>query len=140
MRYTKKDKVLALARIRNLVKAGDTVYVTLNHVSRTGMSRDASVYAVQNNVLYNITQDVAILTDNSLTRLGGVLLRGCGVDVGLQLVYNLSRVLYPAGFDCLGRDNVTHFVCGSNDHTNGDDNYKPHHHLDGGYALRHRWI
>lgn len=30
--------------------------------------------------------------------------------------------------------------CGSNDHSNGDRDYSPHHHSSGGYALRQEWL
>jgi len=75
----------------------------------------------------------------------------CVADSGSQLVYNLSRTLYPDGFGCIGKG------CLSNDHSNGDRDYTPHGngmtlhlrevrigadhwHTDGGYALRHRWL
>lgn len=59
---------------------------------------------------------------------------GCGMDVGFSLVYNLGWVLFPNGFECVGER------CPSNDHSNGDRDYSPHHHSDGGYALRQRWL
>jgi len=61
----------------------------------------------------------------------GIRVGGCGMDMGFHLIYSLSRILYPNGFDCIG-DN-----CPSNDHFNREDNK---HHKDGGYALIQKWL
>jgi hypothetical protein len=73
---------------------------------------------------------------------GGVKVSGCGMDMGFSLVYNLSHVLYPDGFTCTGEGSpdVWGSHCPSNDHSNGDRDYTPHDHRDGGYAIRHRWL
>lgn len=62
---------------------------------------------------------------------------GCGMDMGFAIVYNLSSTLYRQGFICMGKD------CRSNDHNNGDTNYKRtknHIHSDGGYLLKQEWL
>ena len=79
----------------------------------------------------------------------GLRVSGCGMDMGFHVVYSLSRVLYPDGFECIGEG------CPSNDHSNGDRDYTPHlnggkaphepgyvahWHSNGGYALRQRWV
>lgn len=51
------------------------------------------------------------------------------MDMIMDTVYHLSRVLFRDGFTCTGKD------CPSNDHHNGDRNYKPHRHTDPGYSL-----
>ena len=76
---------------------------------------------------------------------------GCGMDMGFEVVYQLSARLYPDGFGCIGEK------CPSNDHSNGDRDYTPHGHRkavhvpndsdalnhwhrEGGYALKQRWL
>jgi hypothetical protein len=59
---------------------------------------------------------------------------GCGMDMGFHVVYSLSRTLFKDNFECIGKS------CPSNDHSNGDRDYTPHQHSDGGYALRHKWV
>jgi hypothetical protein len=73
---------------------------------------------------------------------GGIVVSGCGMDMGFHLVYNLSYTLWPFGHDCVGKPCSSHPKgCPSNDHSNGDRNYSPDHtHTDGGYALRHNWL
>ena len=54
--------------------------------------------------------------------------------MGFAVIYELSQALFPKGFECIGEK------CPSNDHSNGDRDYTPHHHNSGGYALKHRWM
>jgi len=64
----------------------------------------------------------------------GIGVRGCGTDVGWEIVYLLSRKLFKDGFMCIGEK------CPSNDHYNGDMDYSEHLHKDGGYALNCVWM
>jgi hypothetical protein len=69
----------------------------------------------------------------------GLVVGGCGMDMGWHIIYNLGRALFPDGHTCTGRNEYPS-PCPSNDHSNGDRSYEPHQHSDGGYALRSRWI
>lgn len=45
--------------------------------------------------------------------------------------------------DCGGYGRTGRYLpirCHSNDHSNGDRDYSPHHHSSGGYALAQRWL
>lgn len=132
MKATKQQKADALTRINELVKPGDTIWTQLVHVSRSGMLRTIRLYVMSDNQPVNITTQVSDLIDFSYDYNAGALkVTGCGMDVGFEAVYNLSSVLYPNGFDCIGEN------CPSNDHTNGEHNK---HHESGGYALRQAWL
>lgn len=64
-----------------------------------------------------------------------LVVNGCGMDMGFHVVYELGYTLYGRdGFICIGER------CPSNDHSNGDRDYTPHAHTDGGYALRYEWL
>ena len=144
MKVSKQERDESIAKLREWIKAGDTVYTILRHVSKSGMQREIGV--VIN--LAKQSQGGPLHPNYSISRalgyrLGkrdGVVVDGCGMDMGFEIVYNLSRVLHPDGFGCIGDK------CLSNDHSNGDRNYtkhsktKPHWHKDGGYALRHAWL
>ena len=119
-----------------ILKPGDTVYCVLRHVSRSGMQREISLFAEGMRCLDHYA---ARLLDMRRGKRDGLVTTGCGMDMGFHLVYNLSRVLFQDAFTCTGRDEHPN-MCPSNDHSNGDRNYEPHPHSDGGYALRHRWI
>lgn len=139
-------------KLRNMLKPGDTVYTVLRHVSRSGMSRRIDLYTISDGAPVFITGMAAAAMgmrwDNDK---GGIIVGGCGMDMGFHLVYNLSATLFPDGHGCIGER------CPSNDHSNGDRDYAPHNdyegsadkapedsrphwHRDGGYALRHRWM
>ena len=103
------------------------------------MSRVIDLLKIEN-------REIAALGWNAAKALGssydsereGIRVRGAGMDMGFHLVYNLSATLFPDGFDCVGDGPGQ--LCRSNDHSNGDRDYTPHRHKDGGYALKHRWL
>lgn len=172
----KAERDEQIARLHEWVKPGDTVYTILEHVSRSGMSRHIRLLLLKPDS--DMREGVRDIHPNyaAATILGyrqaprgkgdGLVVGGCGMDMGFHLVYNLSRALYRDGFGCIGEG------CPSNDHSNGDRDYTPHActmgafpvqhngmgtyaedrqdghgaegrchwHRDGGYALRHRWL
>ena len=142
-----KNKAESARDLRNLLKPGDTVSTILRSVSRSGMMRRISLVIARNNEVLDITWDAARVFGDPVKQRGryvqdaGMVVEGCGMDMGFHLVYNLSSALFPDGFECIGRDEKRAIYCPANDHCNGDRNYKPHMHPNaGGYALNHRWI
>ena len=138
-----KERQEAKEYLRTLIKPGDTVYTILRHVSRSGMSQVIDPLVMTTDARpYSIAGWVAEALDEPLDRdRWGVEVGGCGMDMGGHLVYNLSYILFPDGFGCIGEH------CPSNDHSNdylnpGRDktlDYSPdRHHKDGGYALKQR--
>ena len=123
-------------KLRNILKPGDTIDCVLRHVSRSGMSRRIDLFARTPDGPMFITGMAAAAMGERWDRdKGGLVVGGCGMDMGFHLVYNLSYTLWPKGVLCIGEK------CTSNDHSNGDRNYSPDHtHTDGGYALRHNWL
>jgi len=143
VRNSKKERADAIARLREWLEPGDTVYTVLRNVSRSGMQRTIGVLGIElpsrgdysEPQIKDYTRNVAMalnLKDDD--KRGGVVIGGCGMDMGFEIVYRLSTVLFRDNFVCIGPG------CVSNDHSNGDRNYEPHQHSDPGYALRHRWL
>jgi hypothetical protein len=103
----------AIAQLREWIKPGDTVYTLLEHVSRSGMQREIRVlvpYVVRdgeckpgNNNGLNTRVDF-IHPNHAISKaLGmrqgkrdGLIVGGCGMDMGFHLVYELSHALYGA--------------------------------------------
>ena len=151
-RYTKDETLEAMTRLRAELTPGRTVYTKITHVSRSGMSRSIECYLAQGrDNLTDITWLVARATNARLdNNHGGIVMGGCGMDMGFALVYNLGRTLYPDGVPCTGSngyDGATYESnytprCKSNDHTN--DATVPYSrdviHRDGGYALNQVWM
>lgn len=133
----------AIADLRTTYPPGARVTTLIRHVSSSGMSRSISVLAAEaDGTVTDRSWQVARALDRKLDhRWEGVKIGGCGMDMAFALTYELSRVLYPDGFDCIGDGSPDRFAgCPSNDHSNGDGDYTPHRHSDGGYALRQRTI
>lgn len=108
--------------LRKLIKAGQTVYTDLDHVSSSGMSRRISVYIVRKGEIVNITRRVAVITGWRQSEKGGLIVGGCGMDMGFHTVYTLGRYLWPKGTR----------------KPHGTRNGAPDR--DGGYALKHSWL
>jgi len=131
---TKAQMAEAKERLDGLLVPGDTVWTKMVHCSKSGMSRVIDLYVMRDNEPVRISFPAGILLEGYDRNHEGAKAGGCGMDMGFHLVYNLSYVLWPNGFVCIGKG------CPSNDHSNGDTYYDPHPHKDGGYALNHRWM
>ena len=133
-KYSKSERETALERLRERLKPGDTVYTILRHVSRSGMLREISAVVIRGGHILNLSHTAAPACGLRIGKRGGLVVGGCGMDMGFHLVYSLSSAIFPDGFNCIGEK------CPSNDHVNGDRNYNPdHRHGDGGYALNWKW-
>lgn len=131
------EREQAIEQLREIFPPGSTVYTVRRNTSRSGASHSISV--VTNNWKGDGPSDISFLAARAMADKidhthGGIKRHGGGMDMGFDLVYTLSSELYPEGFECIGER------CPSNDHVNGDRNYAPHHHVSGGYALKHRWL
>jgi hypothetical protein len=94
------DKELARMELREMFATQNNpkVFTVLRHVSQSGTSRDISVLAIINGELQNITYKVSIaLGEKTRDSKGHRVIRqnGGGMDMGFNLVYNLSSALYP---------------------------------------------
>ena len=130
----------SIDHLRELLHPGDTVYTILDHCSSSGMTHHIRVVIARTDDdgrTYHLHPNWHVATalgTRQAKRGDGVVMGGCGMDMGFQLVYTLSATLWPDGFVCLGDR------CRSNDHSNGDRDRTPHHHTSGGYALTHEWL
>ena len=154
---TKKEAAERAEAINSLkesfkLKPGQTIYCILRRVSRSGMQRHISLCIIDpENVGVSGRgglSDISFFAGRALgmrvdRNTGGIVVGGCGMDMGFHLVYNLARAMFPDGYGCIGEG------CRSNDHSNGDRDYTPHDetgdepahwHRDGGYAFRSKWV
>ena len=82
--------------------SGTRVYVSVDSVSRSGMSRNMRVFVINDNQLINATYYVGkalgwTVKDNSYGQRV-IKVDGCGMDMAFHLVYTLSRVLHGDGY------------------------------------------
>lgn len=140
---TDKERDDAIKRLREEIKPGQTLRTILRHVSSSGMSRSISIVQVKRDgSTFDWTWLVARAIGEKIDqRHEGIKISGAGMDMGFELVYRLSSVLYgygsKRGYPCLGDK------CPSNVHVN-DRNApcgkgKGIRHTDG-YALSQRWL
>ena len=95
---TARERQDAIARLRQIIAPGATIYTTLKYVSRSGLRRTIAVFSVKNNEPRDLSYLVAqALSDGFDARLTGVVVRGCGQDAGFALVDRLTSRLFPAG-------------------------------------------
>lgn len=104
MNVSPQQKQEALDRLRHWMPEWSTVYCVLRHRSRTGMQREIGLVVFRGPLdrLYPVHPNLAaaeVLGMRLNARGDGVVVRGCGMDMGWHLVNNLSRALY-------GRDNA----------------------------------
>ena len=140
MRAKEREQQEAIEELRKLLKPGDKLTTVLRHRSSSGMSRAIDVYLFQNSngdgvTKFWLSRLVAKACGYTFSdKYDALIAGGCGMDMGFSVVYDLSRTLFHDNFVCIGKG------CPSNDHNNGDRNYEPHKHSDGGYALRQEWL
>ena len=130
------------------LKAGETVYTILNHVSKSGMLRVIDLVVIRDNQPSNIYPFIREIEEKFTKdfkpdkKHQGFRVSGVGMDMGFNLVYNLSSRLFPNGFECIGWDKPSKDRCPSSDHVNNpkvnsEDGFI---HKDGGYALKQKWL
>ena len=123
----------AIEKLQAMLKPGSRVYTILRHVSSSGMSRDISVVIGAGKDIQDITWYAAKAMCDTLRDSKGhraIRVGGCGMDMGFNLVYNLSRTLFPNGFKpCDAGLNY-----GRNGTSPNDVD------TDGGYALTQEWL
>jgi hypothetical protein len=115
-------KIQAAASLLGLLNPKDTVYTVLRHVSASGMSRHIDLYIIKDNQPLWITGSVATLLNLKRAKGQGLIVSGCGMDMGFATVYNLGSALWPNGTE----------------EPHGTRNGQPDH--DGGYALKSVWL
>lgn len=99
--------------LRKILNPGDTIYTVLRQVSRSGMSRRIDLYKLVDGDAVYLSGYAASILGDKLHKDGGVIVAGCGMDMGFHLVQNLSIALF----------------CEPGKYTH-----------DGAYALKHRWL
>lgn len=110
----------AIDKILNLVKPNQKVYTSLKYAS--GMSRQIAVYVFDGDSVHNITYWASKVLDYKVGSKDGLVVGGCGMDMGFSVVYSLGSSLWPNGTT----------------EPHGRRNGVPD--SDGGYALKHSWL
>lgn len=92
-----RTRTQAKEQLLKILKPGDMVYTVLRHVSLSGMSRRIDLYVFKGDKPLRITWIVAALLDYRMSVKGGLVVNGCGMDMGFHVVYALSSALFRIG-------------------------------------------
>lgn len=90
----KKETQQHLYNLKEIVKAGDTVYTVLQSVSSNGISRRIKVIINDDERVKDISYLVAkALKYRYNSRYESLVVGGCGMDMGYHVVYSLASAL-----------------------------------------------
>ena len=94
-----QERAEAIMQLRKLLRPGSKVYTILRSVSASGMTRHIDLYTVRRGGMACLTGYAAkALGYRHDYERGGLVVGGCGMDMGYHVVYSLSRALFPKGF------------------------------------------
>lgn len=94
------EQQTAKENILKLLDKGVTVFTILRHVSKSGMSRNISLVVIdpEGKGIYDITWLASQVLEMKRADDGGITIRGCGMDMGFELVYRLGSEIYDDGY------------------------------------------
>lgn len=90
-----KDKAETIENLRSWFPAGSTVYLVLRHKSASGMRRVIGCIAIADGLTRHPNYAIGLATGYRYDdKRAGVVLNGCGMDMGWHLVCQLGSILY----------------------------------------------
>jgi hypothetical protein len=154
-KYSKTAVAEAKDQLRKWIKPGDTVHTILDHVSRSGMSRNIRVILLKDGEALHPNHSVAVALDLSRARKGdGVVMTGCGMDMGFHIVHSLGYALFGQEAEygttkaaaklrkAIYEADKYYWHQGETGERIAPDFTKPDRKWFGasGYAIKHRWL
>jgi hypothetical protein len=74
----------------------DTIYTVLRHVSNSGMQREISVKMIDAGRIIHLDYLVSTALGMKQGKHNGIVVRGCGMDMGFHIVHNILRAVNPS--------------------------------------------
>lgn len=95
---TNTVKTEATQELRNILKDinTDTIYTVIRHVSASGMQREISVKMIDAGRIIHLDYLVSTATGKKLGKHGGIVMKGCGMDMGFALVDGINHLFSPS--------------------------------------------
>jgi hypothetical protein len=81
-----------MAEYLKLLKDGDTIYSTIQHVSQSGMSRHIKFFVIIDNEPRFITYELSVALGYKM-KGNCVVVKGCGMDMAFSVIMNLCAKL-----------------------------------------------
>lgn len=133
-RLTKAEKAErgeAIEKLRAMLPPGSKVHTVVRHVSSSGMTRHISCLVSSEDGINDITWLVSRALEYRRAKDGGLVVSGCGMDMGFHVVYNLGRTLYPKGGPLEATGGIRRMQA---------EREGVKIETDGGYLLKQTWI
>lgn len=86
-------KADALETLHGLLKPGQKVQCKVAHVSSSGMSRRINFWCIKDGELHSLDYLISKAIDYKQSDKGGLIVTGCGMDMGHHVVYSLSYAM-----------------------------------------------
>lgn len=95
---TKAIQLEAAQELGNILKdmPTDTIYTVIRHVSTSGMQREISVKMIDAGRIIHLDYLVSTATGRKLGKHGGIVMKGCGMDMGFALVDGINHLFSPS--------------------------------------------
>jgi hypothetical protein len=95
---TKAIQTEAAQELGNILKdiPTDTIYTVIRHVSASGMQREISVKMIDAGRIIHLDYLVSTATGRKLGKHGGIVMKGCGMDMGFALVDGINHLFSPS--------------------------------------------
>ena len=91
----KQQAIDSLRNIFNLMPPEKRViYCVLRSVSASGMSRVIDFYTIENNKPQYLSGLIRMALGYRMAKNGGLVVGGCGMDMGFHVVYSVASVIY----------------------------------------------
>lgn len=98
----KEQKQKAIGYLQESLPPGTKIYYLVRWVSANGMSRSISFFHCVDNQIIKLDYLISQALGLRLSKNGGVIIGGCGMDMGFHIIMNLSYCLH--GFNTVGKD------------------------------------
>jgi hypothetical protein len=94
----KQDQQNAIAELDKILRdiPSDTIYTVLRHVSSSGMQREISIKMIDADRIIHLDYLVSTALGLKQGKHNGIVVRGCGMDMGFHIVYNILRAVTPS--------------------------------------------
>jgi len=88
----------AAQELGNILKDinSDTIYTVIRHVSSSGMQREISVRMIDANRIISLDWLVSNALGMKIGKHNGLVVKGCGMDMGFHLVENINHLFSPS--------------------------------------------
>ena len=84
-----------LSKILNEINS-DTIYTVIRHVSNSGMQREISVKMIDAGRIIHLDWLASTALGMKIGKHNGIVVKGCGMDMGFHLVDNIKRTCSPS--------------------------------------------